>query len=74
MTYCIPYHDSDVVDQSHLYIVFWTMFSQEIITNFLEWLKGKFFFSREMCGESFFMFNVSNSGSYEDTFFYFSSA
>ena len=49
------------------------MFSQEIITNFLEWLKGKFCFSREMFGESFIMYNVSNSGTYEDTF-YFSSA
>ena len=52
----------------------WTMFSQEIIPNFLKWLKGKYFFSREMCGKSLIMYNFSNLGTYEDTFFYFSFA
>ena len=48
------------------------MVAQEVITNFLEWLKGKLLFSLKMYDESFIKYNFSNLGTYKDTFFNFS--
>ena len=55
-----------------LHIVFWAMIPQEVISNFLEWLKGKILFSLKMCDKGFIKYNFSNLGTYEDTFLNFS--
>ena len=48
------------------------MIAQEIIADFLGWLKSKLLSSLKIYNEGFIKYNVSNLETYEDTFLNFS--